>query len=380
MQTKAKNIVTVIVMAVFLFALTFFCWFKPADDFSNSERRSLSQFPEFSAETVLNKDPSKTFMKLFESYSLDQFPMRDTFRGIKTFAAFNIFNRSDNNDLYLHNGYLAQLEYPIKEDSIDYASGKFQAIYDKFIKDTDAKVYFAIVPDKGHYLSQETGHLSIDFKEFYDTMAAKLPFAAHIDMTPSLSIESYYKTDTHWRQENIIPAAQLIAGGMNTPIKGEYTVNTVEHPFYGVYHGQSALPLPAEEIKYLTADWMESATVYDHATNKPISFYDMSKATGKDPYEMYLSGNLSVITIENPNSATDKELILFRDSFGSSMAPLLAEGYAKVTVIDIRQIHSGMLGTLKDSRTGEPMIDFANADDVLFMYSSIILNSSSTLK
>ncbi len=380
MQAKIKNIVTVIVMALFLFALTFFCWFKPADKFSASERRDLSQFPKFSVDTVFNSDKDKTFTKLFESYSLDQFPLRDTFRGIKTFAAFNIFNRSDNNNLYLHNGYIAQMEHQINDSSIEYASDKFNSIYNKFIKDTDASVYFAIVPDKGHYLAQESGNLKLDFAKLYDKMKNNLPFASHLDMTPTLSIESYYKTDTHWKQESIIPTAEFLAGEMNTQLNAEYTVNTLNTPFYGVYHGQNALPLPADEMKYLTSEKMNNAIVFDHSIMKEISFYDMEKANGKDPYEMFLSGNPSVLTIENPNSTTDKELILFRDSFGSSIAPLLAEGYAKTTIIDIRQIQSGMLGILKDSRTGKPLVDFANADDVLFMYSTLILNSSSTLK
>ncbi len=380
MQTKIKNIVTVAVMATLLFGLTFFAWLKPADAFSDSERRNLAQFPEFSAQSVFNKDSSKTFMKLFESYSLDQFPLRDIFRGIKTAVAFNVFNRGDNNNLYLHSGYLAQMEYPIKEDSIEYAADKFNKIYDNFIKDTDAEVYFALVPDKGYYLSEQSGHLSIDYKELLEMMSEKLPFALPIDMTSVLSIEDYYKTDTHWKQENLVPAAQLLADKMGTELKGEYQTVTVDYPFYGVYHGQAALNLPAEEINYLTADWMEDAVVMNHASGKEMPFYDMEKATGKDPYEMYLSGNISVITIENPNASTDKELILFRDSFGSSIAPLLAEGYKKITVIDIRQIQSAVLGTLKDSRNGQPMIDFENADDVMFMYSTLILNSSSTLK
>ena len=38
-----------------------------------------------------------------------------------------------------------------------------------------------------------------------------------------------------------------------------------------------------------------------------MSVYDMQKAYGKDPYEMFLSGSLSLITIENPHAQTDKE-------------------------------------------------------------------------
>ena len=59
-----------------------------------------------------------------------------------------------------------------------------------------------------------------------------------------------------------------------------------------------------------------------------------------------------------------KELILFRDSFGSSIAPLLAEGYSKVTLVDIRYIRWERL---------EQFVDFKDKD-VLFLYSTALLN------
>ena len=40
---------------------------------------------------------------------------------------------------------------------------------------------------------------------------------------------------------------------------------------------------------------------------------------------------MSLLTVDNPNARTDRELVIFRDSFGSSLAPLLLEGYSRVT-------------------------------------------------
>jgi hypothetical protein len=90
----------------------------------------------------------------------------------------------------------------------------------------------------------------------------------------------------------------------------------------------------------------------------------------KDLYDYYLGGAKALLTIENPNAQTDKELVIFRDSFGSSIAPLFMESYSKVTLIDIRYIKSDFIGSF---------IKFDN-QDVLFMYSALVLNSSSTMK
>ena len=96
----------------------------------------------------------------------------------------------------------------------------------------------------------------------------------------------------------------------------------------------------------------------------------MDKLTSRDLYEGFLSGSRSLLTIENPNAASDRELIIFRDSFGSSIAPLLVQEYAKVTLVDIRYLQIDLLGRF---------LEF-NGQDVLFLYSTLVLNNSETIK
>ncbi|MBR5252477.1 MAG: hypothetical protein IKV39_01225 [Clostridia bacterium] len=377
MTEKIKNIVVTSVMAVLLFGITLFAWFKPVDIFSDSERRELAKMPALNAETIFNKDRDKTFMKLFEDYTLDQFPLRDTFRTLKSYVAFNVFGHKDNNNLYVHDGYIAQIQYPLDKDSITNATDKISGIYDKYFKDSGANVYLSIIPDKGYYLAGENGYLSLDYEELFALVLENTDFAEYIDITGSLTYEDYYKTDTHWRQENITDVADKLMSAMGTSVSGDYTVNTLEHPFYGVYHGQLALPLPAEQIKYLTSDVLNECII--KIPNKAgfglteVPLYNMDNAVGKDPYEMFLSGaRVSIVTIENPNATSDRELIVFRDSFGSSLIPLLAEGYSKITAVDIREISPHML-----QNNG---VDVENADDILFIYSTLIINNSAELK
>ena len=62
--------------------------------------------------------------------------------------------------------------------------------------------------------------------------------------------------------------------------------------------------------------------------------------------------------------------MIFRDSFGSSLAPLLVSGYRTVTLIDLRYIASSAL---------DACITFDD-QDVLFLYSTLILNSGAMLR
>ena len=125
-----------------------------------------------------------------------------------------------------------------------------------------------------------------------------------------------------------------------------------------------------DTIRYLTNDTLESCTVYHYETGQTTGIYDGEKGAGRDPYEWFLSGSESLLTVENPHAATERELVIFRDSFGSSLAPLLVPGYAKVTLADIRYLPSSQMGKY---------LTFTD-QDVLFLYSAPVLNNSETLK
>ena len=366
MTNKIKHIVVTFVMVAAILGTSLFAWLKPADDFSLSERRKLSQFPELSFKTVISGD----FMSNFENYTLDQFPLRDKFRTLKALVALNVFNQSANNDIYVVDGYASKIEYPLNEESVKRAGERFQYVYEKYLKDTDTKNYLSIIPDKNYFLAEGNGYLSVDYERMISLLKENTVFLKYIDITKDLELSDFYKTDTHWREENIIDVAEKIGKEMGTNVKAEYDVKTLENDFYGVYYGQSALPLEAEKIKYLENETLNNCKVYDFQNGKDIPVYDMEKGNGKDPYEMFLGGPLSLVTIENENAKTDKELIIFRDSFGSSIAPLLVEGYKKIALVDIRYMHPNLL---------ENYIEF-NSQDVLFLYSTSVLNNSETIK
>ena len=228
-----------------------------------------------------------------------------------------------------------------------------------------------MVPDKGFYLAEDSGHLTLDYGELEQLLREGMPWATYIDLTDSLSAEDYYRTDTHWRQERLLDAASVLCAGLGVdgPRQEDFRAEAVEEPFYGVYYGQAALPMEPETLYILRSELLERCSVYDHETGRTSPVYHRPEGS-RDLYDIYLSGAKALLTITNPDAATDRELIVFRDSFGSSMVPLLVQGYAKVTLVDIRYVRSDMLGNL---------LTF-DGQDVLFLYSSLVLNSSGALK
>lgn len=356
----------VIFIAVVFFALAIYAWFKPSQDISDSELRALAQFPEVSAQNVLGGK----FMTDFESYTLDQFPFREEFRTIKAVTYLYAFRQQDNNGIYVEDGYAVKMEYPLKEENVSYAIGRMENVYDKFIADTETNCYIAIIPDKNYFLAKDHGALSIDYDALLSSVQEDVTFAKYIDVTDILSKEDYYRTDTHWDQSLVTGVADRLAAKMGAELDNNYVVHTVEAPFYGVYYGQAALPMKPDTIKYLTNSAIDNAVVWDWQNNKALAVYDESKMDTRAPYDLFLGGSLSMITIENDEASTDKELVVFRDSFGSSLIPLLISGYKKITIFDIRYLPGDRIGSF---------IEF-NGQDVLFLYSTSVLNNGNALK
>ena len=61
---------------------------------------------------------------------------------------------------------------------------------------------------------------------------------------------------------------------------------------------------------------------------------------------------------------------MFRDSFASSIIPVLTPYYNKITVVDLRYM---------DFNYAKDNLDFDNSD-VLFLYSTLIINNGDVLK
>ena len=336
---------------------------KPDEQRSVTERRALAQFPELNGTTLWNG----SFMERFEAYSLDQFPMRDELRGVKALTALRLLRQKDYNGLYEQNGFIAKLDFPLDTASVDNAAERFRRVYDLCLQDAGA-IYLSIVPDKNYYT--DAAYPKMDYAALTEQLCTAMPYASYIDLTGQLDLTSYYHTDPHWRQEALVPAAEQLALAMGWQLGAAYETVTLDAPFRGSYAGQYPLELAPDTFCYLTNEAIAACRVYDYEAERWTAVYDLDAAMGEDPYALFLSGSRALLTIENPNAATDKELILFRDSYGSSIAPLLAQGYAKITLIDIRYIAPELLSRF---------VDFTGKD-VLFLYSATVLNSSNALR
>lgn len=324
-------------------------------EISSSERRKLASFPK----VELNNN----YITKVDKYFLDQFPFRDGFRSIKANYNYKVLRKLDNNGIYLKDNYIFKSNYPTNEKSISKFINHLEKISSLF---PDGNIYTMIIPDKNYYLDDDY-FLNIDYNYIYNKVENIGNF---IDVRDVLSLSSYYETDTHWKQEKLNEVVIKMDEVMNFSYYDILYKENIYDKFYGVYYGESAVDRKPDNLVYLTTSIFDQVSVKYLENSNLKEIYNLFKLDGLDSYEVYLDGASSFIEISNP-SVSSKELVVFRDSFGSSLVPLLVPYYSKIIVIDDRYISSNyfmdLVGDLKKP-------------DVLFLYSTLLVNDSSSLK
>jgi len=305
-----------------------------------------------------------SWMRNFESYLADKFPLREQLRTLRAFTTLYLLGQTDKDGLYLDQGYAGKFE-PLDETAARRSAEMIAQLAAKY---PEQQVYYAVIPDKSIYARRRFP--GFDPARLREVSGPILSHLTEIDLVPALSLESYYRTDLHWDQAKLQPVVEALGAGMGFTPRWEFTPRSLG-PFEGVYTGQLALPLAPDEMTILTGGAMEGATAQYFDTKVadfvPGPVYREEKVTGRDPYDVFLDGAQALISLENPDASTERALYLFRDSFGSSLAPLLTPYYRRVTLIDLRYINARML---------PEYVTFAPGADVLFLVGWQMFNAN----
>lgn len=357
MNNKVKNIVLSIIFITFLFTFMIVNIVKKDDDISYSERRKLEKVPKITYDSVING----TYFSKLDKYTTDQFIWRDNFRKIK--IDIDLLTKNNYNKLYLYNDYIIEETYPLNKESVINVTNKINDIKRTYLNETN-NIYYSIVPDKNYFVNDD--NLKLDYDKLKNIMNSNLDIK-YIDIFNVLSLEDYYKTDTHWKEERLSKVVNKLSKEMNFNISNNYSFKKISD-FNGTYSSRIVKEDIKDEIYIL--DNVNDMNVYNYETNGYEKVYDLIKLNSLDKYNVYLSGSVSLLKIESMNTDSAKDLIVFRDSYGSSLIPLMMNGYKSITVVDTRYISPSMLSNY---------IDFNNKD-ILFLYSTLLINDSFTLK
>lgn len=355
MKRKA-SIATAAVFLAVLFGFSLLHLALPDREVSRSERRRLAQLPPLSS----------GFSDKLEEYMLDQFPLREQLRTVNSLVRLYGLGQADIHGIYLQGGGAFRMDGPLQEKQVRHAAAVFSAVQEKYFPSLPS--HYVIVPDKN--AKAETSRPRLDTETMRGIVREALPGMTEIDIWDLLSADDYYKTDPHWRQERLLPVAAAICEALGADAPGTFTEKTLS-PFYGAYYGQAALPMAPDTLTYLESADTKAAKVTGPELDGAQPVYRPELLDGTDGYDVFLSGAQAVLTVTSPNVHNGRHLVLFRDSFGSSLAPLLLGSFERITLVDLRYISAARL---------TDYADLSDATDVLYLCSTAVWNNGGTLR
>lgn len=276
------------------------------------------------------------FQNGLERYLCDQFPLRGSIKKAETESKLLLGVR-EMGGTYIGQGY--RLFQKLPEAEIDRAAcEKYARRVYRLAEHTGLPLYVMYIPSSGIALRNllPEGAPMYDYGDLYAALSAQLPSAEMIDLLPVLSgrEDCYYATDHHWTALGAYRAYQVWCQAHGArPSVSESDLRPVTHSFRGTLYSR----IPSGRIPCDTISAMPLNTALTvEADGREIGLYDLSALTTKDKYNFFQGGNHGTVSVINSCAASDKTLLLFKDSFANSLLPYLAEDYAKIVMVDER--------------------------------------------
>lgn len=357
-ENKAKNhtaaqLANVIAFAAFILAGFLLILFLPkrTGEISPLEFRRLADYPlkGASGEAAARQIVNGSFSKSVDTFLEDHFPGRSFFIAVDSYGSRLIGRNAVQTVVRGKNGRL--FDAPM---AVDYARiDKNISCIDTFAADNGLDSTLVVVPTAVLAAEDELPGLH----PVYHDAEAVAYYKAHtasrfIDVTElfkaaaeSGAAESagdyYYRTDHHWTMEGayLCYCAVCESWGEEPVPRSAFTVEDYE--FYGSAYRKAGLWLTKpDSLQVWRAPALEAASVAigaGEAAVRHTGVYDEAQlAPGElDKYAAYVYSNNGLTVIENPE-AEGEPVMIVKDSYGNSIAPLFAMTHRVVIMIDTR--------------------------------------------
>ena len=370
MKRNLWNILTVALFALLLLAVPVYWLFFPEKTFSEAERRYLAEAPKLSAQKLTDW----SFDDQVEGYLADHIPLRETLVSVNAYATLFSGRQVSAEVFRDRDGYLVAKPFAFDREEIDKRLNRIA----KLGKTTGLEPQMLIVPASGYVRK--------------DRLPATLA-ALYCDADVLAEIESYdgvrlipieqrfrsegqnwfYRTDHHWTADGAFAAYEtyMRAAGHEPLARDAFYHHTVKG-YLGSTRSRSALWLTPSET--MTIDEPIGCDVTVTFSDREGSFSGLffyEHLREYDWYPLFLDGNHAVTVIENHSAASDAPVLLMvKDSFGNTLAPLLVPSYRTVIMVDPRYYRQSV----------SELCETYGADELLFCFSTERIATDLNLK
>ena len=357
-MTKAYSRLITVLFSLFIGGMLVWSLVLPDRTRSETENRTLAQWPEFTWEAL--KDGSYT--KKVEEYFADQFPMRDEWTGLKAQSEHAI-GKTEFNDIYLSgkDTLISKVETPDQE-LLDKTLGYL----DRLIANHPGHVTLGLIPSAAEIWKDKlpAGAQSWDQKAFLESLdTLEIPTVDFWSaLTEHAEEEIFYRTDHHWTSLGAFYGANAVLESMGKePLDKEaFTPEIASDSFYGTLYSQSGVHWMApDRIEYWVKD--EGLQITSWRTGKPAEapLYDRSYLEKKDKYSSFLGGNQPLCVLKNEALEDAGKVLIVRDSYSDSLAPFLAQRFSEVNLMDFRQYRGSLSQYAAENEIDEILVLFS---------------------
>lgn len=373
-MTNAQRIrrLTAGLLAGMILALTIGFFTAHKQDFSENENRYLAKLPSPGWEDI----KSGAYMQELSDYASDHFLFRDFFIGLKT-KAETALGRKEINGVYIaEDGYLIE-EYKRAENT-ERIAGILKSFAQE-LEGRELRLRLMLVPTAVYVYEDKLPAFvpeQVQMRNQMETANAIYEAAGiePIDCSQALlecknGDALYYRTDHHWTTRGAYAGYRVFCENMEfepVPLTA-MAAETVTEDFRGTIYSKTGdysrkgdrITIYTNPTDRLTVSYIDTGEVTD-------SLYNLAYAERKDKYSLFLDNLHTLIEITNETAASDRELVLIKDSYANSMVPYLAHHYKKIYVFDTRYYKQGPSAFIKEH---------PGVTDVLILYNMNTLDS-----
>lgn len=326
--------------------------------FSEQENRVLADMPKYSNESL----KSGELMKEIEVYLTDQFPLRDTWIGLKS-RMERFSGKTENNNVFFAKEDVLIKRFEVANETL--VEKNINAI-NKLVESTDIPVYFSLIPGAVSIWEEKlpANAQNRSQKEMIDTLYSKVDCKT-VDNYSALENHKdeyiFYKTDHHWTTLGAYYGYTALADTLGFEPKklDDYNKETVSEEFFGTVYSSSGVRWVAPDTmnKYVSEKGKRVEIIVGDNSREGV-FYDYDKLKVKDKYAFYFGGNTALLKISS-DSGNEKSLLIIRDSYSDSEIPFLTDHFDEIYMMDLRYYKFGVPYFLEQTKVDAIIINYS---------------------
>ena len=303
---KNKNLlkfITISFFLIFIFSVPIITLFTEDKKISEIENKILTQLPRISFENICNKK----FMKNFDEYTSDQFPLRANFIKLKNTYNY-IIGQREFRDIYVGKNNKLMEKYKFNKESVGKNISNILNTASYMYESFNIKSKLMVVPTSIAFYKNDLPnfYISDNQKDSLDYINNSISNKDYLNFYTPYDILSknkdkymYYNTDHHWTQ-------------------------------LGAYLSYLDMFDYKYDNKILFNNY--NKVDFDKTYN---TLYDNDKLNGKNKYQYFLHGDPAFAIIYGDKNKSN-EVIVFKDSYAHNFLPFLTNNYSKIHVVDPR--------------------------------------------